>query len=163
MALNYLLWFAAIVLAAAGLAGAVLPLLPGPILLFAGLLLGAWIDDFAYVGTVTLIVLGVMTALSYLCEIAGTALGAKRYGASRRAIIGAVIGGIVGLFFGIFGIVLGPFIGATIGELSVRRDIGTAARAGWGATVGLALAAAGKLALGVAMIGIFLVARFSPS
>ena len=160
MIVNYLLWTAVTLLALAGLLGSVVPMLPGPILLFAGLLLGAWIDDFAYVGTGTLIVLGTMTALSYLCEIAGTALGAKRYGASRRAIAGAALGGVVGIFFGFVGIVLGPFIGAMIGELSLRRELGTAARAGWGATVGIALATAGKLALGIAMIGVFLLARF---
>jgi hypothetical protein len=160
MNLDYLLWIVVIVLAVAGLAGSVVPMLPGPILLFAALLLGAWIDDYVYVGTGTLIVLGIMTSLSYLCEIAGTALGAKRYGASRRAIVGAAIGGVIGLFFGVIGIVLGPFVGAMIGELSMRRELGTAARAGWGATVGLALAAAGKLALGIGMIGVFLLARF---
>jgi hypothetical protein len=101
-----------------------------------------------------------MTTLSYLCEIAGTAFGAKRYGASRRAIVGATVGGVVGIFFGFIGIILGPFIGAMVGELSMRRELGTAARAGWGATVGLALATAGKLALGMAMIGVFLLARF---
>ena len=90
MYLDYLLWTAAIVLTVAGLVGSVVPLLPGPILLFAGLLLGAWIDNFSYVGTGTLIVLGVMTSLAYLCEIAGTAFGAKRYGASRRAVIGVL-------------------------------------------------------------------------
>jgi uncharacterized protein len=160
MYLNYLLWTAAIMLTAAGLVGSVVPMLPGPILLFAGLLLGAWIDNFTYVGTGTLLVLGVMTSLAYLCEIAGTAFGAKRYGASRRAVIGAAIGGVVGIFLGFAGIIVGPFVGAMVGELTVRSDLGTAARAGWGATVGLALATAGKLALGIAMIGIFLLARF---
>jgi uncharacterized protein len=161
VSVDILLWILAVLLTAAGLVGLVFPLLPGPILLFAGLLLGAWIDQFAYVGTGTLATLGVMTALAYVCEILGTAVGAKRFGASRRAVIGATIGGLAGLVFGLFGILLGPFIGALIGELSARRDLGTAARAGWGATVGIAIAAAGKLALGFAMIGLFLVARFA--
>jgi uncharacterized protein YqgC (DUF456 family) len=157
---DILLWAVVVVLAAAGLAGLVFPLLPGPILLFAGLLLGAWIDDFAYVGTGTLVVLGIFTVLAYLCEILGTAFGAKRFGASRRAVAGAAIGGVVGLFFGLPGVLLGPFLGAVIGELSTRRDLGVAIRAGWGASVGIALAAAGKLALGFTMIWVFLVVRF---
>jgi uncharacterized protein len=161
MTVDILLWMLAVLLVTAGLVGLVFPLLPGPILLFAGLLLGAWIDHFAYVGTGTLLALGIMTTLAYLCEILGTAVGAKRFGASRRAVIGAAVGGLAGLLFGFLGILLGPFVGALIGELSVRRDLGTAARAGWGATVGIAIAAAGKLALGFAMIGLFLVARFS--
>lgn len=156
-----LLWIAVVVLLAAGLVGVVFPLLPGPILLFAGLLLGAWIDHFTYVGTGTLVALGVMTALAYVFEIIGTAIGARRFGASRRAVVGATLGGVIGLFFGLPGILLGPFVGATAGELSSRRDLGTAARAGWGATIGIALAAAGKLALGFAMIGLFLLVRFA--
>lgn len=157
---DILLWIAAATLAITGLVGLVFPLLPGPILLFAGLLLGAWIDNFTYVGTGTLIVLGAMTALAYACELLGTAFGARRYGASSRAVVGATLGGLVGLFFGVVGVLLGPFVGAVIGELSVRRDLPTAARAGWGATIGIVLATAGKLALGFAMIGIFLVVRF---
>lgn len=157
---DILLWILAALLVAAGFAGLVFPLLPGPILLFAGLLLGAWIDDFNYVGAGTLAVLGVMTAGAYLCEVLGTAVGARRYGASRRAIVGATIGGLAGLLFGIVGVLLGPFIGALIGELSSRRDLPAAARAGWGATIGIVLAAAGKLALGFAMLGVFLVVRF---
>jgi len=160
MSLDYLLWFATVVLVVGGLAGSIVPMLPGPILLFAGLLLGAWIDDFAFVGTGTLIVLGVLTVLSYLCEMIGTAFGAKRYGASRRAIVGAALGGVIGIFFGFIGIIVGPFIGAMIGELSTRREFAAAARAGWGATVGLALSTAGKLALGITMIGVFLLVRF---
>jgi uncharacterized protein len=155
-----LLWILAVVLVLAGLAGLVLPLLPGPVLLFAGLLLAAWIEDFVHVGAGTLTALGIMAALTYACDVAGTAFGAKRYGASRRAILGAAIGGLAGLVFGLVGILIGPFIGAVIGEFSSGPGIRAATRAGWGATVGLALAAAAKLALGVAMIGVFLVVRF---
>ncbi|MFL6622227.1 MAG: DUF456 domain-containing protein [Sulfurifustis sp.] len=156
---NLLLWLLAALLIGAGLVGLVLPLLPGVVLLFAGLWLGAWIDNYAYVGAGTLLALGIMAALTFVCDAAGTAFGAKRYGASRRAIIGAAIGSVVGLFFALPGILLGPFIGAVVGELSVRPDARAATRAGFGAAVGLALAVAAKLALGFAMIGIFLFMR----
>jgi len=79
---------------------------------------------------------------------------------AARAIAGAAIGAVVGIFLGLIGILIGPFIGAMIGELSARRDIGQATRAGSGAAIGLALAVAGKLALGFAMIGVYLVVRF---
>lgn len=160
MSTDILLWVLAALLTLLGLAGLVLPVLPGPVLLFGGLFLGAWIDDFAHVGTGTLIVLGLMAALTFALDAIGTAFGARRYGASPRAITGAAIGTVVGIFFGLFGILLGPFIGAVIGELSVRPGVRAATRAGWGATVGLALAAAAKLALGFAMVGVFLVVRF---
>jgi uncharacterized protein len=154
------LWILAAVLVAAGLVGLVLPFLPGAILIFGGLLLAAWIEDFAYVGFGTLTALGIMAALTFVCDAAGTAFGAKRYGASKRAIAGAAIGSVIGVFFGIVGILLGPFIGAVIGELSTQPNIFAATRAGVGAAIGLAIAVAAKLALAFAMIGVFLIVRF---
>jgi uncharacterized protein YqgC (DUF456 family) len=160
MTTTVLLWILAAVLMFAGLAGMVLPALPGAPLLFAGLFAAAWAEDFAYVGLKTLIALGVMAALSYALEFAASALGARRFGASPRAITGAALGTIVGLFFGLPGILLGPFLGAVVGELMARGHLPSAARAGVGAFVGLLLATAGKLALGFAMIGLFLLVRF---
>ncbi len=160
MAETVLLWVLVAVLLLVGLAGLVLPALPGPPLLFGGLLLAAWIEDFAYVGTGTLIALGVMAVLMYLVDLAATAFGAKRFGASRRAAIGAAIGALLGLFMGLIGVVVGPFIGAMVGELSGNAGLRAAGRAGVGATIGLAIGAAAKLALGVAMLGVFLVMRF---
>jgi len=155
-----LLWILVVVLVGAGLAGLVIPLVPGAPLIFGGLLLAAWIDDFAYAGVGTLVALGVMTALTFVCDAAGTAFGAKRYGASRRAVAGAALGSVIGIFFGLPGILLGPFLGAVIGELSTRPNVFAATRAGIGAAIGLAFAVAGKLALGFAMIGVYLVMRF---
>ena len=160
MTITILLWILAVALVLAGFAGLVLPALPGAPLLFAGLLVAAWADDFVYVGAKTLIALGIMAALSYALEFAASALGARRFGASPRAITGAAIGTVVGLFFGLPGILLGPFLGAVAGELTVRRDIQAAAGAGVGAFLGLLLATAGKLALGFAMLGLFLLVRF---
>jgi uncharacterized protein len=155
-----LTWTLAALLIAAGLAGLVLPALPGPLLLFAGLLTAAWAENFAYAGTATLIALGVMALLASLADFVAGAFGARRYGASARSVSGAAIGAVVGLFFGLPGILLGPFIGALLGELSARRDLLAAGRAGWGATIGLVLGTAAKLALGFAMVGLFLIVRF---
>jgi uncharacterized protein YqgC (DUF456 family) len=139
----------------------ILPALPGAPLLFAGLLLAAWVEDFSYVGGGTLAVLGVLALLTYAVDFAASALGAKRFGASKRAVAGAAIGALVGIFFGLPGILLGPFVGAMLGELSDRRGPRDAARAGVGATLGLALGAAAKLALAFSMLGIFALARFT--
>lgn len=155
-----LLWILAILLIVLGLAGLVLPALPGAPLLFVGLLLAAWAEDFAYVGGWTLAALGVMALLTYLVDFAATAFGAKRFGASKRAMGGAALGGLAGLFLGLPGVLLGPFIGAVLGELTLRRDLAAAGRAGVGASLGLAIGAAAKLALGFTMLGVFLVARF---
>ncbi|MEX0730040.1 MAG: DUF456 domain-containing protein [Aquisalimonadaceae bacterium] len=155
-----LTWILAILLVIAGLAGLVLPALPGPLLLFAGLWMAAWAEGFIYVGTKTLILLGAMAALASLADFVAGAFGARRYGASPRSVGGAALGAVVGIFFGLPGLLLGPFVGALLGELSARRNLIAAGRAGWGATLGLLIGTAAKLALGFAMVGIFLVVRF---
>jgi uncharacterized protein YqgC (DUF456 family) len=154
-----LLFAGAAIMIAGGLAGMVLPVLPGAPLLFGGILLAAWADNFTYIGTGTLIAVGVLAALAVLADFVAGAFGARRYGASSRAVLGATIGAVVGLFFGLVGVLLGPFVGAVIGELTVRRDLEAAGRAGVGATIGLALGTAAKLALGFAMIGVAVVMR----
>ena len=154
-----LLWLLATLLVLAGLVGLLLPVLPGPPLLFAGLLVAAWAEDFAYVGAGWLTVLAALAVLTYAVDFAATALGAKRFGASKRAVVGAAVGAVVGLFFGLPGILLGPFIGAVIGELTAQRELRDAGRAGVGATLGLALGVAFKLALAVSMLGLFAMAR----
>ena len=160
MDVNLLLWIVAIPLVVLGIAGLVLPAMPGAPLLFAGLVVAAWAENFAFVGWGTLGVLAVLALLTYVVDFAATAFGAKRFGASKRAIIGAVIGGVVGLFFGLPGVVVGPFAGAVIGELSAQRGLHAATRAGIGATIGLALGVAAKLALAFSMLGVFAIARF---
>jgi uncharacterized protein YqgC (DUF456 family) len=159
--IDVLLWALAAVLVLAGLAGLILPALPGAPLLFGGLLVAAWVEDFSYVGGGTLAILGGLALLTYGVDFVASALGAKRFGASNRAIIGAAIGALVGIFFGLPGILLGPFVGAVVGELTGQRGPRDAARAGVGATVGLALGAAAKLALAFSMLGIFALARFT--
>lgn len=160
MLIDILLWTLAVLLILTGLAGLLLPMLPGAPILLGGLVLGAWIDDFAYVGPWTLAALAIMAALTYVLDFVASALGARRFGASTRALVGATAGAVVGIFFGLPGILLGPFIGAVAGELSARRTLHAAGRAGLGATLGLAIAMAGKLALGFMMVGLFLVVRF---
>src|SRR5262245_34892437 len=155
-----LLWLAAIVCVVAGLAGLVLPALPGVPLVFAGLVLAAWAEHFAYVGPGMLVVLGLLAALTYVVDFLAGAFGARRFGASSRAVVGAALGGLVGLFFGIAGVLLGPFVGAVLGELSAQRSLGEAGRAGVGATLGLVIGLALKIALAVSMLALFVVARF---
>lgn len=157
---SLILWILAAVLTLVGLAGMLLPLIPGAPLLFLGLVFGAWADDFRYVGGWTIFALAVMAGLSYVVEFAASVLGAGKFGGSKRAMVGAAIGGIIGLPLGLPGILLGPFIGAVIAELSLQRSLDRASRAGFGTVVGLAIGVAGKLAIGLAMIGLFLFVRF---
>ena len=143
-----------------GIVGLALPVLPGALVILAGFVLAAWAENFTYIGTGMLTVLGVMTLLMYAVDFAASALGAKRFGASGRAIVGASLGALAGLFFGIPGVLLGPFCGAVIGELTAQRNLFAAGQAGIGATIGLALGIAAKFAIAFSMIGIFLVVRF---
>lgn len=142
-----------------GLAGIVLPALPGVILIFAGLALAAWAEGYQYVGAGTLVILGVLSLLAWALDWVAGSLGARRFGASRHAVVGAMLGALVGLFFGLPGILLGPFLGAVIGELVARRDLGQAGRAGLGAWLGLLLGVAAKLAISISMIALFFFVR----
>ncbi len=154
--MSVLLWAAAVVLVAVGFAGILLPALPGTVLIFAGLLLAAWADGFAHVGVPTLVAIGVIAVASYGVDFVAAALGAKRLGASPRAMAGAAIGTVLGLFFGLPGLVLGPFLGAVLGELTTHRDLMRAGRAGVAAWIGFAIGTAVKVSLAFLMLGIFL-------
>jgi uncharacterized protein YqgC (DUF456 family) len=148
-------WALAIALIVVGVIGTFLPVLPGVILIFGGMLLGAWIDNFERVGWVTLVILGVLTGLVLVVDIVSGLLGAKRVGASRLAIIGAAIGTVVGLAFGIVGVLIAPFIGAVIGEVITRGKLAPAARVGVATWIGMVVGALAKLAFVLAMLGVF--------
>ncbi len=138
-----------------GLAGTVVPVLPGVPLVFGGLLVAAWADGFQRVGTFTLVLLGLLTALAVVADFAASAFGAKKLGASPRAVLGATIGAVVGIFFGLPGLVLGPFVGAVAGELSAHRELLRAGKAGLGTWLGLLLGSVAKLTLAFLMVGVF--------
>ena len=148
METNTWLWILAVVLVLIGVAGTLLPVLPGAGLVFAGLVLAAWIDGFQKVGWLTIALLGVLTGLAMLIDFLASLAGAKRMGASKLALLGASIGAVVGLFFGLIAVFIGPFIGAVIGELIHRgrlRDMPAAAKVGLGTWLGLLLGALAKL------------------
>ena len=150
-----LLWIIAIGLIAVGVAGTVLPGIPGVMAVFGGMLLAAWIDNFTRIGWVTLVVLGVLTALAFAADIVGSLLGAKRVGASRLALAGAALGTLAAFPFGFFGLLLGPFVGAVAGEFITRQRLDAAARVGLGTWIGLAVGSLAKIALLFAMLGVF--------
>ena len=160
MDLSALFYVLAALLVLVGLAGVVLPALPGVPLMFAGMLLAAWADGFERIGVWSLVTLGVLTAVSFVVDFWATAVGAKRVNASRLALVGTIVGTFVGLFFGLPGLFAGPFVGAVIGELISRRDLrpgglGQATRVGIGTWIGIAIGVALKLALAVLMLAVF--------
>ena len=149
------LWILAAGLVLVGVAGTVLPGLPGAILVLAGLALAAWSDGFARVGLGTLAVLAALTVLTYVLDFVATAVGARRFGTSWWGVVGALLGTIAGLFLGLPGLLVGPFVGAFAAELIARRDVRQAGRAGLGAWLGLLLGTAARLGVVLVMIGIF--------
>lgn len=143
-----------------GIAGVVLPAIPGLPLVFAGMLLAAWAGGFQQVGATTLVVLGVLTVLSMGIDFWAAAIGARRVGASRLALIGAIVGTLAGLVLGPIGLFVGPFVGALGGELLHGRKLdaagmGQATRVGFGTWLGIAMGIALKLMLALAMLGLF--------
>ena len=145
----------AVLLVIVGIAGIILPALPGVVLVFIGLLLAAWADGFQAIGWLTISLLAGLMVLALITDVLATTLGVKRVGASRWAVIGSVIGTIAGLLFGLVGIIIGPFIGAAAGEYYARRDVVQAGRAGLGTWAGIILGTAVKLALAFSMIALF--------
>lgn len=155
-----LLWIGAVLLVLVGIAGVVLPALPGPPLVLAGLLLAAWIDDFQRISVWVMLVLALLTALAWAVDVLAAALGAKRAGASGLAILGAAIGTVAGLFTGFIGLVFAPLLGAALGEFFATRDSMRAARVGVATWIALLIAVAVKLALVFTMLGVFAAAYF---
>ena len=151
-----LFYAAAVVLVIVGLLGTVLPVIPGALLVFAGLLLAAWADDFARVGPVALTIIGALGLVSWGADFAASVLGARRVGASPQALVGATLGGLFGFLLGFAGMILGPFVGAVAGELIARRELVQAGKVGLGTWLGLVAAAVVKVILAFMMIATFL-------
>ena len=153
--MTILLWILAVALIVVGIAGTILPALPGTILVFAGILLAAWIDDFMRIPVWLIVVFGVLTALAWAVDYFAAIAGAKRVGASRLALIGAAIGTVAGIFTGLWGLLFMPLVGAAIGEFIAQRDWNRAGKVGIATWIGLLLGTAIKVAIVFAMVGVF--------
>lgn len=160
-------WIASVALIAVGVAGTVLPALPGVVLVFAGIALGAWIDDFGRVSGWTLAVIGALAVLAWATDFVAAMLGAQKVGASKAALLGAALGTVAGVFTGLIGLLFMPLVGAALGEVWARReqlrrgDLAVGAqvtRVGIATWVGLLVGTAVKLALVFMMLGIFVAA-----
>ncbi len=149
---------AAIALIAIGVAGTVLPAVPGAVLVFGGIALAAWIDDFGRIPGWLLAILGVLTVMAWAVDYVAATAGAKRAGASPQAIAGAMLGTFAGIFSGLWGLLFMPLFGAAIGEYLAQRDVRRAGQVGLAAWIGLLLGTAAKVSIVFAMVGMFVFA-----
>ncbi len=169
-----------------GLAGSVLPALPGVTLIFVSALVYAYLTDFEVVGATILVVLALFAVLAFVADFIGTAYGARRFGASNWGTVGGAIGGLVGalvgaLFLGIgalFGLIAGSVGGVFLGEYLRRQRRGTSGteeprvrparseqgdwartrRAAGGVFVGYLVSAVAQGILGLASVVLFVLA-----
>lgn len=155
MAITFL-WILCAVLILAGLAGTVLPVLPGTLLVWGGVVLGAWIDDFTRVGVTTLAVVTVLAVLAWGLDYVAGLMGAKKAGASKLALLGAAAGTVVGLFMGLVGVLFMPLAGAAAGEYLAQKDRARAVKVGVATWVGIMVGLIAKVVLSFIMVGIFL-------
>lgn len=151
-----------LILITAGIVGLLLiPFgLPGLWVIVLGIVGYGWLTDFQTLSASFMILVVVLAILGEVFEAWIGFRYAQRYGGSRRAGWGALFGGLVGAVVGVpipvIGSVIGGFVGAFIGaalfEYSAARQSAGAMKAGWGAVLGRAAAAAGKMGLGIVML-----------
>jgi hypothetical protein len=145
----------AVALIAAGLVGAVVPALPGIPLIFGGIWLFAGMDHYHHINRWWLLGIGLVGAVGLTLDLVATALGAKRVGASRRAVWGALLGTVVGIFFGLPGLLLGPFLGAMAGELAAGNSVLRSTHVGMSTWMGLIFGTLVKLVSSLTMLALF--------
>lgn len=150
-----LLWVLCVALIVVGLAGTVLPVLPGTVLVWGGIVLGAWIDDFTRVSVTTVVVISVLGLLAWGLDYAAGLLGAQKVGASKLALAGAAIGTVVGLFMGLVGVLFMPLVGAAAGEYLARNDQARAVKVGMATWIGIMVGLIAKVVLAFIMVGVF--------
>jgi len=148
-------WLAYVVIAI-GVLGAILPGVPGPVLIWLGALLWAWADHFQHVGWPTLIVLAVLMIAAGGAELWMSALGARRGGASWPALLAGVALGIAGFFlFSLPGAIVGVVLGILAVETRRTGGLRPALKSSGGFLLGYILSAAVQLSLSLIMVAIF--------
>lgn len=151
----------AVILFAAGLIGTVLPVLPGPILVYLGMLLYGFMTDFATLDAYFFTLQALAMVAIFAVDYVASAVGTRMFGGSKRAAIGAIVGTVLGLIFlGPIGIILGPFAGAILVEVMRGAHARDAIRAGIGTVVGTLGGTLVKLAAEVVMIVYFFKVAF---
>jgi hypothetical protein len=142
-----------------GLAGTVLPLLPGTtVILGAAILHHFMLGPEHSVGWWTIAGLAMLTVLSYVLDLLSGSIGAKWFGATRWGAFGGIVGAIFGMFFFPWGLFLGPMCGVLLGELLGGKELLPAGKSTWGTFLGTTAGAISKVIIGAIMIAWFVIA-----
>ena len=120
-----------------GLIGSVVPLLPGPFLIFIAGILHSILLPSAGMSWQGILILCLLLVLAYFVDLGAGAMGARWFGASRWGIVGVFVGGIVGLFFAPIGFIVGPLLGGLVFEvLFAKKRMAPAVKSTWGTLLG---------------------------
>lgn len=156
--MNVLLLLLGIAVIVSGIVSLVAPVLPGVAIIYVGVLIVAWADDFTRIGPVMLVVMLGLTLFAMVADNLATLFGARRAGASGWGVFGAGVGALAGLVFGLPGVVLGPAVGALVFEYFRNPDAKRALRAGAGGFLGFVLGVIAKAVFGFLVIGLAMLA-----
>ena len=151
-------WSLTLSLMITGLAGTILPFLPGPLILFLAALLHSYLRPESAMSTWGIVLMALLLVVSYIADMASGAMGAKWFGASRWGIVGVLVGGLVGLFFGFLGLIIGPIVGGLLFEVVVaRRNWREGIRSTWGSVVGTGVGLVMRIVLSLGMVATFFI------
>lgn len=151
-------WILIVLLFAVGMAGAVYPVLPGALAIYAAFFVYGWMIGFESFGLWFWLVQTTIVVVLMIADYAVNALGVKKFGGTRASVIGSTIGLLIGPFvIPVVGLIAGPFLGAVAGELIAGKDMRQSLRAGVGALVGFFSGFVVKFALQLLMIILFII------
>ncbi|XID95800.1 DUF456 domain-containing protein [Paenibacillaceae bacterium WGS1546] len=149
-------WILIAALFAVGMAGAIFPMLPGALAIYAAFFVYGWFFSFEPFGWWFWIIQTVIVVALFVADYLVSAWGVKKYGGSKASVVGSTIGILIGPFvIPAFGLIIGPFAGAVLGEMIHGSDFNRSLKVGWGSLVGLFASTVAKVVLQLVMIALF--------
>ena len=153
----YGVWTLTLVLMVAGVVGAVVPLVPGPLLILVAAVAHVLLRPQSGVSWWCVAWMALLTVAAYMLDFGSAAMGTRLFGGSGWGVMGVVLGGMVGLFFPFPGLLVGPLVGGfTFELLFANKTIGPAAKSTWGAVLGTGLGLFLRLMVSLLMVASFL-------
>ena len=153
----YGVWALTTILMVLGVLGAILPMLPGPLLIFIGAVTHTLLRPESGISWWSIGILFVLTIIAYVLDFTSGAMGTRKFGGSKWGVAGVIIGGIIGMFFSLPGLIIGPLLGGFAFEMIfARKEFHPAVKSTWGTVIGTGVGLALRLAVSIVMVIIFL-------